>query len=851
MNIRKSFIDFFKNHNHHHQDSSSLLPAQDKSLLFTNSGMVQFKDYFLGIQNPSYKKIVSCQKCVRAGGKHNDLENIGFTNRHHSFFEMLGNFSFGEYFKDEAIKYAWQYLVDELNIPKDKLFVSVHKTDEDSLLIWQKEIGIKKDRIWILGDEDNFWQMGTTGPCGPCTEIYYDYGDDFSGEIPTKGNPGDRYVEIWNLVFTQYDKNKNGELLNLPRKCVDTGMGLERIHAVVEGKSDNYDTSLFSDLTEYINNTFNDKEIPKHVRKIILDHCRSSCLLISDGVMPSNEGRGYVLRRIIRRATRYLYNLGIEEPLIYLSSRVVSKSLGEVYPYLSKKENHISETLKNEEVNYLGTLENGLSLIDKLTKKSDFISGDNIFKLYDTYGFPLEIVEEIAKEKKLKLDIENFTKLMTQQKERSKASSNFYMKDNTSNLTYNTNFIGYDKTTTKSDVLDIIVSDKSVSSIKGSDSSFYLVLKETVFYPEGGGQIADIGEMKNDKCLIEVLDVKKINNSIIHYVRLLSGELAISDRLNLQIDISRRNKISVNHSATHLMHQALRETLGTHVEQKGSLVTNDYLRFDFSHNKNISSAEMSQIEMNVAREINKSIKTKIKNMKYKDAIDMGALAFFDEKYGEQVRVLFIGNNSIELCGGTHVQNTSEIRTFKILSESSISSGIRRVEAVAGDGAQDMFNKLFDQNKSISKILNTNQSDAVESVIKLKEAEDIAKKDYMQLSKKYIQLYAGSLESYQSASSEIFIHDCYDISKDQIKMLSDHIKAKFQDSISILSQKNNGSVYLSIGISKKCKHKYNAKNIIGELQKKFTCKGGGSETFATLIVEDNNVTSIINYVKSLL
>jgi len=467
MNIRKLFIDYFVKNQHVHVDSSPLVPANDKSLLFTNSGMVQFKDIFLGIQKPKNKRIVTCQKCVRAGGKHNDLENIGYTNRHHSFFEMLGNFSFGDYFKEEAIFLAWKFLTEELSLDKERLYISVNKNDQEAADIWLNQIKIKKDKIWYLDDVDNFWQMGPTGPCGPCSEIYYDLGEKLKGSFPGVGDTGERFIEIWNLVFTQYNRDKNGKLNDLPEKCVDTGMGLERIHAVVEGKTDNFKTSVFLDLEKYLDKSLDTTNINYTIKKIIMDHCRSACFLIADGIIPGNEGRGYVLRRIIRRATRFLYNAGIQEPFIYTCVRILKKSMGSVYEELLKKEKLIKNTLIKEEENYLNTLSKGLELINKLTKNKNELSGENIFKLYDTYGFPSEIIQEIAIEKGLKLDVKEFDRLMKKQKSQSRRSSNFYIEDSSFiDTKLKTKFVGYKDNSSLSTITTIYHNKKNIKSLK-------------------------------------------------------------------------------------------------------------------------------------------------------------------------------------------------------------------------------------------------------------------------------------------------------------------------------------------------------------------------------------------------
>ena len=851
LDIRREFIKYFENKGHTRQDSSSLIPAEDKSLLFTNSGMVQFKDFFLGIRKPSSTRIVTCQKCVRAGGKHNDLDNIGFTNRHHSFFEMLGNFSFGDYFKEEAINYAWDFLVNTLSIPKEKLYVSVHRDDEEALSIWMNNIGLSKDRIWMLDDADNFWQMGSTGPCGPCTEIYYDYGETLEGEIPTKGDPGERYVEIWNLVFTQYNKDKDGTLHDLPMKCVDTGMGLERIQALLEGQVDNYNSSAFFNLSQKIDKLIKPRKVSTPIKKIIMDHSRSACMLISDGVIPSSDGRGYVVRRIIRRATRYLYNLGINEPFIYKLTEVINDNLGGIYSNLRDKANQISDTIQQEEKNYLSTLDNGLKLIDKLTMKTKNLSGADIFKLYDTYGFPREIIEEIAIEDNLTLDLPGFQQLMNQQRANSKISSNFKVDEADHEIVkHQTSFIGYTDFSSTGKVIDIVFNNQHVKEVDSAEDRFYVILDKTVFYPEGGGQISDSGLMSNKDCQLDVTDVKKIQNTIVLFVQLKQGKIAIGDVVEQSVDETKRYKTTINHSATHLMHQSLRDTLGNHVEQKGSLVTEDYLRFDFSHNKALSDQEIEDIENQVASEISKSIDTQSKNMNFKDAMKLGALAFFDEKYGDEVRVIFIGSNSIELCGGTHVSNTRDIGLFKIISESSISTGVRRIEAITSERANLFFNNLHIQSKLLSQHLNVKSDQITDKIISMKKEDNDNKKLISNLNKKIAQLYYRTIRHTSSNQTKIFVHECEDLTSSQMKILSDVIKSQSSDSISILFKKISNGISCLIGVSKNCKHVYNSKKIVSELIKKFDCKGGGSESFASCIITGVKTDKLKDFVLTL-
>ena len=854
MNIRELYINYFIKNNHELIESSSLVPASDKTLLFTNAGMVQFKDIFLGIKKPKHTRVVTCQKCVRAGGKHNDLENIGYTNRHHSFFEMLGNFSFGDYFKEEAIFFAWDFLTKDLGLDKNRLYISVHKDDKDASKIWLDKIKIDADKLWYLDDVDNFWQMGPTGPCGPCSEIYYDLGKELKGDIPSKGDTGERYIEIWNLVFTQFNRDSDGSLSDLPKKCVDTGMGLERIHAVVEGKTDNFKTSLFSDLEAYLDESLDTKNINYTIKKIIMDHCRSSCFLISDGVIPSNEGRGYVLRRIIRRATRFLYNAGIQEPFIYSCADILKNTMGNTYNGLIDKSETIKETLKIEEDNYLNTLTKGLELINKLTKSRNELSGQNIFKLYDTYGFPSEIIQEIAIEKNLKLDLKTFNNLMESRKKQSRKHSKFDITDTAfidSNL--QTNFSGYTDYELTSKVIGLYYDKKEIKSCDKPNSEVLIITENTPFYPEGGGQISDIGKIENDTSSLIVTNVQKINNVIVHQAIIETGDISIGDDIFLKINKDRRDKITINHSSTHLLNQALRDVLGDHVEQKGSLVTDKYLRFDFSHNKALDAEQIRKIETTVSFEINSDRDTLEKISSYKEAIKSGALAFFDEKYSDDVRVINIGTKSMELCGGTHVSRTSSIRLFKILNESSVSTGIRRIEAITGEEAYHSFQVLYDDVKKIGKLLNVKPSDVQKKIVSIKTNEDLSQIKINELGKKLALLYLKNLNSKEldTSKTKFYLADCSDIEINQIKILSDLIKNQHENSISILLKKNLEVINCYVGVSKQCKHRYNAKKIIEELNVKFSSKGGGSPTFGSSVILNQDVNGILDFIKKIL
>ena len=854
MNVRKLFLEYFIEKEHHLMDSSSLVPVNDKSLLFTNSGMVQFKDIFLGNEKPKSTKIVTCQKCMRAGGKHNDLENIGYTNRHHSFFEMLGNFSFGDYFKEEAIDFAWDFMTNRLSLDQKRLYISVHKNDKETADIWLNKIGINKNHLSFLDDEDNFWQMGETGPCGPSTEIYYDLGANLTGELPGKGETGDRYTEIWNLVFTQFNKDKNGKLTDLPAKCVDTGMGLERIQAVVEGKLDNYQSSIFNSLNTFLDKSIKVKKVDFFIKKIIMDHVRAACFLISDGIIPDKEGRGYVLRRIIRRAIRYLYNVGLKEPYLYTCVNIICRDMTKDHPQL-KNNKKIEKVIFNEEENCLKTLSIGLELINKAIKNNKGLSAEEIFKLYDTYGFPIEIIQEIANEKKISLDLKGFSILMNKQKMRSRSASQFDAKDyNYLKEQYNTQFVGYGKLENKSKIVAIYNHKKNkVANLDNQLNQSILIIENTPFYPEGGGQQSDTGIIMNESFEFNVEDVQMVNDVIIHFGHLTSGSVNVNDEVKCSVRKELRKRTAANHSATHLLHNSLREILGEDVQQRGSSVTDKRLTFDFTHDRSLTKDEISSIENDIAREIDADIQTVIKNMKYKDAIEDGALAFFEEKYGDEVRVLKIGTKSVELCGGTHVESTSDIKVFKILSESSVSTGVRRIEAVTGHTAYAYFQELFEQNKEISQLLNTKPKEIKNKIQDFKDEQSKTDKKSETTNKILAKYLLDSLESKKiiSEKTTFFLENLPDLDINQIKTLSDLVKTQYQDSVSIFCRPADNEINCFVGVSKGSKHRYNAKQIIQLLNDKFSSKGGGSDTFATAIIKDVTSADVLNYIKQTL
>ena len=849
MNVKKLFIDYFKSKGHTEYPSSSLIPNNDKSLLFVNSGMVQFKDIFLGNLKPKHKTIVSCQKCMRAGGKHNDLDNIGFTTRHHSFFEMLGNFSFGDYFKEEAIHYAWDFLTNDLKLDSKKLYVSVHESDDVSKDIWLNNIKVDPDKVLVLGDEDNFWQMGDTGPCGPCTEIYYDLGSKYDGVLPTEGDPKDRYIEIWNLVFTQYNKTSSGNLEELPQKCVDTGMGLERVQSIVEGLSDNYDSSIFLNLNNFIDSKLNLKVKEKYVKKILLDHIRACCHLIGDNVIPDRDGRGYVLRRILRRSSRFIYKHNIKEPFLYQCAEVVCEKSKD-FPSLKKDIIKIVDTIKTEETKYLKTLGKGIDIIESHLKKHKSLDAEMIFTLYDTYGFPYEITEEIASEKNITLDKKGYDNLMLEQKNKARKNKSFSDKS-ISNLTtsHTTEFLGYNKNNHEGILIDLYLDNKKVTKASNVNEEYLLVLSHTTFYPEGGGQISDIGTISSSKCLFEVIDVQKINDTIIHVCNLLSGEANIKDKLITSFDDNHRSKVTSNHSSTHLLHHYLRKTLGIHVQQRGSSVTDKGFRFDFTHNKPLSEKELNDIEVSVNKEISLSSKTQSKVLPFDKAIESGALAFFDEKYDDNVRVISIGTDSVELCGGTHVKSTSEIGVFKIINQSSVANGVRRVECVTGPTVLSYFNRNLSILNNIYKDLQATSDNVLNKLNFLRDENKNLKKKNSIYSKDYLTNLLASYKPFTTKDGIIiFIESLKDIDTNEIKLLSDIAKSKNDKCISFFIVPSPENLNCYISVSKNIISSYNAKKLSKMINDKFSGKGGGSDTFATSILSKCKSESVKKYIK---
>ena len=834
--VRKTFLDFFKEKNHELVKSSPLIPQNDSTLLFTNAGMIQFKDVFLGAEKTPFKRATSSQKCIRAGGKHNDLENVGYTLRHHTFFEMLGNFSFGDYFKEDAIKFAWELLTERYELPQEKLWITVHIDDDESEDIWLNKIGVPKERVNRL-DEDNFWSMGDTGPCGPCSEIFYDHGSDFLGDPPAEGNEsGDRYIEIYNLVFMQFDRDANGNMTPLPKPSVDTGMGFERITAVMQNTNDNYKTDIFDNLIKTIAKKLKVNDISDPSLRVIADHLRSSSFLLSDGVIIGNEGRSYVLRRIIRRALRHAYKLNTEENhILSKSANELIDNLGSAYPELIKNKNLIKDSLENEENQFSNTLRTGMSLLEeKLNSlKEKIIPGELAFKLYDTYGFPLDMTLDLAREKDLEVDVDEYENLMDNQRKRAKESSSFEsLLPSSIDLDKETNFLGYQQDICEAQIKLIFKNGLEVEEVDSGECLF--ITDKTPFYAESGGQIGDSGFIKADIGLAKVKDTQKTGGYFIHFAEVEKGSFKKSQNVLMEIETDKRKKIVSNHSATHLMHASLRNILGKHVEQKGSLVNEEKLRFDFSHNKALTKKEIIEIENQVNEIIRKDIKTEVFESTYDEAIKLGALAFFGEKYGDTVRVLKIGGDfSTELCGGTHVKSTSEIKLFKIVSESSISSGVRRIEAVSNSLAEELVGKLKNEIIELSKFLGTEVDNIPNKIkdlgIRLKKFQERFKKIEQKQNENLILSFKEDFKKVNEMN--VLVKRIDGINLSSLRGPLDSLKNSTGRAVIVLSGEFQSKAMIIASISKDLLDEIDARNLLKSCSKLLDAKGGGKEDFA--------------------
>ena len=853
--IRKTFLKYFEKNGHTIVDSSNLVPNNDPTLMFANSGMVQFKNVFTGLEKRDYKRATTSQKCVRAGGKHNDLENVGYTPRHHTFFEMLGNFSFGDYFKERAIELAWNLITKDFGLDKNKLYFTVFNQDDEAFNLWKKITGFGEDRIIRIATSDNFWSMGETGPCGPCSEIFYDHGDHLQGGLPgTKDQDGDRYIEIWNLVFMQYEQVTKDKRIDLPKPSVDTGMGLERIAALLQGTHDNYKTDHFLKLINSISDTVKVKPTDKNLSsfRVIADHLRASSFLLAEGVLPSNEGRGYVLRRIMRRGMRHSHLLGAKEPIFYNIFKTLENEMSGNYPELERAQSLIKETLKMEEEKFLVLLERGMKILDDEIEKIDkVLPGEVAFKLYDTYGFPLDLTEDILKNKSLSLDHEKFNKLMKDSKELAKKNWKgsgdssvdeiwFGIKDKIGS----TEFLGYESNQAEGVILSLIKNNKQSDSLKEGDEGM-VILNQTPFYGESGGQVGDNGTISNGNNIFKVSDVqKKLGNLFVHYGKVEKGNFNLKDNVELKIDIERRENVKAYHSATHLLHESLRRILGTHVMQKGSLVAPDRLRFDFSHMKPISSDEMTKIDEHVNQMVNKKSEVITRIMTPKEGIAHGALALFGEKYGDEVRVVFMGEEgnkyfSTELCGGTHVKNTSDIGNFKVVSQSAIAAGVRRVEALR-DKQLDEFLKNKEKQSNLSEQKDEETIKVLsEEIKKLGGKPNLNKENKKDLIKELNkELEKLSINEIINNKSKNIINDekingvnvrmqkIDGLPPKELRRLIDNGKKEIGEGIVIIFASKDDKVGLAVGITDKLKSKYDAVKFVKNGSEIIGGKGGG-------------------------
>ena len=834
--IRGSFLEFFRKNGHAVRPSSSLVPGNDPTLLFTNAGMVQFKDVFLGKEARDYSRAATAQRCVRAGGKHNDLENVGYTARHHTFFEMLGNFSFGDYFKREAIHFAWNFVTGTLGIPKDRLWVTVYEEDDEAQRIWTEEIGIDPTRCTRMGEKSNFWSMGETGPCGPCSEIFYDHGAEIAGGPPgTPDEDGDRYVEIWNLVFMQYDRSSDGVLVPLPKPSVDTGMGLERVAAVMQGVHSNYDIDLFKALIRSAAEVTGTDDLESSSLRVIADHIRACTFLIIDGVVPSNEGRGYVLRRIIRRAIRHGHKLGQTQPFFHKLVPTLVREMGAYYTELVSGEARATQVLAQEENRFAETLTTGMALLDAEAAKltSTVIPGETVFRLYDTYGFPLDLTADVARERGLSIDQAGFDAAMEAQRGRARAASKFGadLRDSVK-LSGKTDFLGYDRLTDSGVVTSLIFDGALVDALRPGQEG-QVVLDHTPFYAESGGQIGDAGLLVGGTARFTVRDTQKIGASFAHAGVLDAGELRVGDVVEARVNPERRTAIALNHSATHLLHAALRQVLGLHVEQKGSLVAADRLRFDFSHTQALTPEELRRVEELVNSAIRRNAPVETQVMALDEAVAAGAMSLFGEKYESDVRVLTIGDFSMELCGGTHVERAGDIGLFKILSESGVAAGVRRVEAVTGKTAYEWVMHTEQVLRDIAALLRGSRDDVDEKVRELVDRSRRLEKEVQQLKSKLASGQGGDLTS-QAKDVEgikVLAARIDDADAKSLRDAVDQLKSKLGSSVIVLATVQEGKVVLVAGVSADLLTRMKAGDIAGAVAAQVGGKGGGRADFA--------------------
>ena len=834
--IRDAFLNYYASKQHSIVPSSSLVPGNDPTLLFTNAGMVQFKDVFLGAEKRDYNRAVSSQRCVRAGGKHNDLENVGYTARHHTFFEMLGNFSFGDYFKREAIGFAWEFLTEVLKLPKERLWITVHISDDEAADIWINEIGIDPKRLSRL-DEDNFWQMGDTGPCGPSTEIFWDHGEDIPGGPP--GSPDDdldRYIEIWNLVFMQFERDSSGKMTPLPKPSIDTGMGLERVAAVMQGVHNNYDIDLFQHLIKAAAKIIGVTDLSENSLKVVADHIRSCAFLVVDGVVPSNEGRGYVLRRIIRRALRHGHNLGAKGSFFHKLVVALGEVMGEAYPELLSMKQEIIATIKKEEEQFARTLDKGMGVLDAALEKlsAEQLPGELIFQLYDTFGFPTDLTNDIARERGYSMDMEGYEKCMEAQRTRARSASQFGLDYSESiRVEGSTEFVGYDSLENSADVIALYSAGEEIASAV-LDTEVAVILGSTPFYAESGGQVGDSGYLQTVSAKIEITDCRKAGEHHLHIGKVLSGELKVGETVTATVDCSVRTATALNHSATHLLHSALQQILGEHVNQKGSLVDSQRLRFDFSHGESISAQQIREIEHRVNREILRNTPVQTEVMSMDDAVEKGAMALFGEKYGNEVRVLSMGGDfSVELCGGTHANRTGDIGLLKISAESSVSAGVRRIEAVTGEAAIAYCDELQDTVTDLASVLRAARhsvADKARQVVednrKLQKEIDALKSKLANASGNDLMAGLREINGFSVLSTVVEGADAK-----SLRGVADQVRSKLQSGVFMLAAVDGDKAALVAGVTQDLTGKIKAGDLLKFVTAQVDGKGGGRADMA--------------------
>ena len=836
--LRETFLRYFEEHGHTIVPSSPLVPGNDPTLLFTNSGMVQFKDVFLGTEKRSYTRATTAQRCVRAGGKHNDLENVGYTARHHTFFEMLGNFSFGEYFKKEAIHYAWDFLTNVIGLPAEKLWVTVYADDDEAADIWLKEIKVNPEQFTRIGTSDNFWSMGDTGPCGPCSEIFYDHGPEIEGGPPgTPEEDGDRYIEIWNLVFMQYNRDADGNMEPLPRPSVDTGMGLERLAAILQHVHNNYDIDLFQSLIAAAAKLTGTDDLENKSLRVIADHIRSCAFLVVDGVLPANEGRGYVLRRIIRRAARHGHQLGCRKPFFYKLVEALDTEMGDAYPELRKHRGHVERVLQKEEQRFAETLEQGMRILEDAVAQLEggTIDGATAFKLYDTYGFPVDLTADVAREKGLGVDLDAFGVEMEAQRARARASSQFGATSTDLKLDDYppSEFVGYDHAQASASVLAILQNDVTVEQLEDGDKAI-VILDRTPFYAESGGQVGDIGSIRiGEETLFEVSDTQKQNDVYLHVGHLRSGELSKGDQVSVSIDEDYRRAVMLNHSATHLMHAALRQVLGDHVQQKGSLVDADKLRFDFSHYQPLEPDEITRIETLVNDQIRGNLDTRVELMDMDSARKSGAMALFGEKYGDIVRVLRIGSDSVELCGGTHVPRAGDIGLFKIVYEGGVASGVRRIEAVTGAAAVRRFIDSEHKLDTAAQRLKASRDDVLPRIEQLQASNRNLEKQLEALKSKLASQTGGDLaaQAREVDGIKVLAAKLDGANVKTLRDTVDQLKNKLGAAAIVLASSDGDKVSIIAGVTRAESERIRAGDLANHVAEQCGGRGGGRPDMA--------------------